>query len=95
MDAGEAREILDATIAQLRRRSYADWRLALEERRAESREITGWSGARYQLEVSVVWDDEPMGPIRVLAAIDDGGWRSFIPLTDDFIVAPDGSFVGE
>jgi hypothetical protein len=31
----------------------------------------------------------------VLASIDDGGWSAFIPLTDDFIIAPDGSFVGE
>jgi hypothetical protein len=30
-----------------------------------------------------------------MGAIDDGGWRSFAPLADDFIVAPDGSFVGE
>jgi hypothetical protein len=31
----------------------------------------------------------------VFALIDDGGWRSFKPMGEDFIVAPDGSFVGE
>jgi hypothetical protein len=28
-------------------------------------------------------------------SIDDGGWRAFLPWTDSFIIAPDGSFVGE
>jgi hypothetical protein len=26
-----------------------------------------------------------------MVSIDDGGWRAFLPLTDDFIIAPDGS----
>jgi hypothetical protein len=33
--------------------------------------------------------------MRVLAAIDDGGWHALVPLMASFIVAPDGSFVGE
>jgi hypothetical protein len=33
--------------------------------------------------------------VHVLGAIDDGGLRAFVPLCDDFIMAPDGSFVGE
>jgi hypothetical protein len=28
-------------------------------------------------------------------AVDDGGWRAFVPVTDDFMIAPDGSFVDE
>jgi hypothetical protein len=31
----------------------------------------------------------------MVGAIDDYGWRAFVPLTDDFIMAPNGSFVGE
>jgi hypothetical protein len=31
----------------------------------------------------------------VIVAIDDGRWRAFSPLSVDFIMAPDGSFVGE
>ena len=27
--------------------------------------------------------------------VDDGGLRAFVPLTEDFIMAPDGSFIGE
>jgi hypothetical protein len=28
-------------------------------------------------------------------AVDDGGWRAFVPVTDDLMIAPDGSFVDE
>ena len=49
----------------------------------------------YQGEIRVFWDAEPDGAIRVMASIDDGGWRAFVPLTEDFILAPDGTFVGE
>jgi hypothetical protein len=58
-------------------------------------EVAGPSGAIYQLEVQAFWDDKRSRHLRVLASIDDGGWSAFIPLTDDFIIAPDGSFVGE
>jgi hypothetical protein len=30
----------------------------------------------------------------VVVAVDDGGLSAFKPMCDDFIVAPDGSFVG-
>jgi hypothetical protein len=43
----------------------------------------------------VLWDDRAGGNIRVIASIDDGGLHAFAPLTDSFIKAPDGSFVGE
>jgi hypothetical protein len=37
-----------------------------------------------------------MGVVRVVGCIDDGHLPSaFRPLTDDFIMTPDGSFVGE
>jgi hypothetical protein len=33
--------------------------------------------------------------LRVMVSMDDGGWRAFLPLTDGFIIRPDGSFAGE
>jgi hypothetical protein len=88
----EARQLLAAKIAELRRCSYTDLLRFMEP---EGLEVVGPSGAIYQFEVQAFWDDEPHRNLRVLAGIDDGGWRAFHPLTDDFIVAPDGSFVGE
>ena len=62
----------------------------------ESFEVDAPSGNRYQLEVTAVWDDRERNNLRVSIAVDDGGIVSAIsPLTVDFIVAPDGTFVGE
>ena len=52
-------------------------------------------GVEYQIKIHFFWDDRPGGDIRVMGAIDDGGWRAFMPLTQSFIKSPDGSFVGE
>jgi hypothetical protein len=50
---------------------------------------------RYQLELVCVWDSQPRGDVRVMASIDDGGLRAFVPLGRDFIKRPDGIVVGE
>jgi hypothetical protein len=57
--------------------------------------VVGASGAEFQLEVQVFWDDGPGGNVRVIGSIDDGGLRAFFPLNNSFIMAPDGRFVGE
>jgi hypothetical protein len=48
-----------------------------------------------QVEAEAVWDSGKDGPLRVLALIDDGGWRRFAPMSESFIVAPDSSYVDE
>jgi len=53
------------------------------------------SGAVYQVEILAFWDGVAEGDLRVVVSVDDGGWRAIVPLTEDFIVSPDGSFVGE
>jgi hypothetical protein len=65
------------------------------EEQATTREVVAASGAVYQIETQVFWDGKPERDIRVMVSVDDGGISAFKPLTDDFIVAPDGSFVGE
>jgi hypothetical protein len=94
MDKREARGILAEEIAKLRMKSYDDLRARLLGG-SENFEVVGASGARYQLELEAVWDSGENGPLRVFVLIDDGGWRAFSPMSDSFIVAPDGSFVGE
>ena len=93
MDKEEARGILQAHLDEWRRRTYAD--LADEVGQSRQFETTGESGTWYQVDVQVHWDDKPNGDIRVHAGIDDGGWRAFSPLTEDFIIGPDGRSVGE
>jgi hypothetical protein len=58
-------------------------------------EARGPSGIWYQGSIDVFWDGEPHGDVLVIGSIDDGGWRAFVPLTESFIMASDGSFVGE
>jgi hypothetical protein len=93
MDKREATAVLREHLERYRRRQYGE--LVVLIGKPQVFECRGASGATYQIEVGVHWDHQPGGALRVLASIDDGGWRALKPLTDDFIVAPDGTFVGE
>ena len=52
-------------------------------------ERKGLNGASYQIEILTTWDSKPGGAIRVIASIDDGGWRALLPLTDSILKVPD------
>ena len=93
MNKTEALSVLHGQLQPWRERSWAQLREGVGQ--SHRFEETAASGTRYQGEVQVFWDDKPEGAIRVMASIDDGGWRAFVPLTDDFILAPDGTFIGE
>jgi hypothetical protein len=95
MDLNEATGILQNRLEEFKKLSYAELKRLVEDRMLETLEINGASGAEYQLEIEARWDDKPGGSIRMMMAIDDGGVRAFVPLTADFIKAPDESFVGE
>jgi len=93
MNKDIARGLIEAWIAELRQRPYC-YLVALRGN-PQAKEVTGEDGKKYYLEAEVFWDSRKGGDIRVIVAGDDGGWRAFKPLTSDFIMAPDGSFVGE
>jgi hypothetical protein len=93
MDKQEARTLLTAKLAKYRRFTYTDLVAKIGE--IDCLEVTGPSGVEYQIEVQFFWDGEADGDVRVMAGIDDGGLRAFMPLCDSFIIAPDGRFVGE
>ena len=93
MDASEAKAILAERLA--RYREYPHERLAKLVGSQEVEERRSAAGTLYQLEFQFFWDAEPGGYVRVIGSIDDGGLRAFFPLSDDFIKAPDGTFVGE
>ena len=94
MDSSEARAMLAEHLDRYRTRGYAEL-AAIVSRPPEVAEVVGASGARYQIEVLCVWDDTPDSTVRVLGAVDDGGWRAFLPLTDGFLMRPDGTFADE
>jgi hypothetical protein len=94
VDEQEARWLLAAEIKRLRSLGYDH----LRRMEPDAYEVTGSSGATYTVEIQA-WDDDPKRPdgdLRVIVSIDDGrGYRAIVPLTQDFIIAPDGTFVDE
>jgi hypothetical protein len=92
MNKREAKLTMEQRLRALRLLTYE--RL-LEFQSPVTETIHAPSGHSYQLEVQALWDDKQEKTLRVLVSIDDGGLRSFAPLSEDFIIAPDGSFVGE
>ena len=88
MNREEALSLLNAKLNEYRKLSYGQ--LAARVGDEEFPEVVGPSGTQYQIEIQIVWDDKPGGDVRVLAAIDDGGWRAFMPLCDSLIVTVDG-----
>ena len=94
MDKSEVAEILHNHMSQYRAKTYAELKSLVGV--VQVHEATGASGAGYTLEFDVMWDSDADGDIRVIGAIDDGTFLSaFSPLSDDFILSPEGKFVGE
>ena len=93
MQAEIPRALLRTALAEYLARTYPE--LISEIGHVHVRTMRGPDGREYQIEVEVMWDDQPGGAVRVLAAIDDGSLRAFLPLSDDFIMGPDGQFIGK
>lgn len=93
MNKEEAKSVLAKLLGEYRAKTYNELLYLLETQ--DTSELKAESGRNYQLEFQAVWDDKKGGNLRIIGSIDDGGWRAFIPLTDGFIIAPNGEFVGE
>lgn len=88
MNTDEALDIVRRELMKYRSRPYAEL-CRLVETSLPTLVVKGASGAEYQLVVQVHWDGKPGGAIRVMGLIDDGGWRAFVPVAEDFITGPD------
>jgi hypothetical protein len=93
MNNAEARRVADEVAARYRARPRSELLRFLDAQ--DTFEHIAPSGNRFQIEVMAVWDDRKGENLRVFVSVDDGGLSVFSPLTVDFIVAPDGRFVGE
>ena len=93
MNEQVAYALINAELARFQKLSYADLTALIGK--DETKEIVGEDGTTYQLEIEAFWDGNKGGDVRLLITADDGGWRAFKPLTGDFIMRPDGSFVGQ
>ena len=90
MSDEEAKGILTSEFLKLRALNYQDLvhRFADEVERFEA---VGPSGKTYNVELQGYWDDDEHRDLRVVASIDDGGLRSFLPFTDAFTISPSGT----
>jgi hypothetical protein len=93
VDYQAAYALIDVWLKELRHRSYRN--LVSLIAHPETRQVLGEDQEKYQLEAEVFWDSKKGGAVRVMVAADNGGLSAFKPLTSDFIMGPDGSFVGE
>ena len=93
MNKDEAKSLLSQELSRYRELPYAELFSLIDH--SETFERAAPSGVTYQIEMQVFVDDISRQTLRVLGSIDDGGWRALSPLCDDFILASDGSFVGE
>lgn len=93
MDKQEAEALLRGKLGEYRVLPYSE--LAARIDTGDYCTVPGASSPEYQLEIQIFWDDDAGKNVRVIGSIDDGGLRAFFPLTYSFIMAPDGTFVGE
>ena len=93
MNKEEAIGVLNTSLSKYRAKSYNELQYLLNEQ--DTLEVKAESGAKYQLEIQAVWDDKKDGNLRVMCSIDDGGLRAFKPISNDFIITPNGTFIGE
>jgi hypothetical protein len=87
MNRKEATTIVRQELMKYRRMPYAELR-HLTDTRLPTLVIKGASGAEYQVVIRVEWEGERGGDIRIVGLIDDGGWRVFLPIREDFITGP-------
>jgi hypothetical protein len=89
----DAKALLAGRLAHYRAYRYEQLTALVGSCQVE--ELRGADGSLYQLEFEFLWDDKPAGDVRVIGGIDGGGVSALTPLTDSFIMAADGRFVGE
>lgn len=93
MDKQIVASLIGEELKSLRTVGYRDLVARIGE--CEHKEMLGADGKTYQLEIEVFWDGKKDGDVRVMVAADDGGWSAFKPMTDSFIMAPDGHYAGQ
>lgn len=92
----EARRVATDYLARYRAMPYREL-CQLVGSSPQTANVVASTGTRYQVELRAFWDDpsKPNAVLRVRAAVDAGGMRAYFPLCEDFLMKPDGAFVGE
>ena len=108
MNLNDKRLLLAEHLAEFRSWSYAALVEEIDRTKTQHgclRHSEGVSddGTEWQMEFNVFWDDKRGGHVRVcgdISTVPQAGLLRILPVyfpdaTDSFIMAPDGSFIGE
>jgi hypothetical protein len=87
LDRAVATMLLEQELAQARQRGHGALKADVGEE--VTKQIVGPDGKEYQMSLLIVWDDKENGALRVIASVDDGGWRAIAPLTADDLIYPE------
>ncbi len=90
---------LTSLINEYRTTPYQDLVKWVEEKKIETIELQSKEGRSYRVELQASWDDKDKKTIRFMGSIESAqtSWKNIFrsSTTEDFIMAPDGSFEGE
>ena len=82
--------LMDAELRRLLDLPYSELIKLVGAR--QFREVVGEDDNAYRVRVEAAWAIPKKKDVRVLVSVDDGSWRTLRPLTQGFVVRPDGSF---
>ena len=86
MDKQKLQTLLREKITVLQQLSYEDLCRFINNPQTEKH---GEKETFYQVEWESFYDDNKSKKLRVMVCIDNGSWRAFRPLCDDFLITPD------
>ena len=93
VDTNEACSVLRAHLTRYEECSYPELRELLG--RVEHADVAGPSGMVYRIDVHAIWSDREGGDLWVMARIEDPDRPASRPLTDSFLMRPDGTLASE
>jgi hypothetical protein len=93
MDKREAHQIADVELRLYREMPYE--RILAKVGTQECFERVSEKDEPYRIEFDFFFDDADEANIRVSAMISYSFWTDFSPVGSDFIIGPDGKFIGE
>lgn len=92
MSKEERTEVAEQVLSELRQLPYDACRSLIEN---TSNRIIKQAEKTFQVEVDAFWDDRKRQTVHVMVAVSEPGLSDFVPTMADFIISPDGTFVGE
>ena len=89
MDRSEAHDVLRRHLEKFKVRSYKELVELIDKPQFSS--VTTENGVSYNVEVRIRWEGRPGTDLRVIGLIDDKSFLgAVLPVTEDFIVTPEG-----